>query len=101
MSGYCFGASEAGEADLFGCAAGEREWDDERTGSLQERFLGGWDDGEGDEAGRRGQPEERHMTEEDLREELLPPGHPARRGPRPVDLQDFVAEEKGEEGTLV
>lgn len=111
-NGYCFGGRETGTAELFGCAAGETEWDDERFGTLQERFisgsLGGEDGGEedGDECegggagGRRRPVEERHMTETDLREELLPPGHPSRRRThRPVDLESVT--EDGEDGTLV
>jgi hypothetical protein len=111
-NGYCFGGRETGAAELFGCAAGETEWDDERFGTLQERFLcgslGGGSGGEeagddcasGDGVGRRQPVEERHMTEADLREELLPPGHPSRRREhRPVDLEGMP--EGDEDGTLV
>jgi hypothetical protein len=113
-NGYCFGGRETGAAELFGCAAGETEWDDERFGTLQERFISGsqggaggedgesGEDGEGGYGGGRRQPvEERHMTETDLREELLPLGHASRRGMR-RGLKDLggVPEEAGE-GTLV
>eukprot|EP00966_Prymnesium_polylepis_P006135 140557-Prymnesium_polylepis.2 len=39
-NGYCFGGSELGaEASVFTCAAGVQEWDDDRVGTVQERYM--------------------------------------------------------------
>lgn len=49
-NGYCFGDPNGADLGIFTCAAGEPEWDDERVGAAQERY----------------------MTEADLAEELGP-----------------------------
>tara|TARA_B100000524_G_scaffold304794_1_gene179921 strand:+ start:475 stop:1410 length:936 start_codon:yes stop_codon:yes gene_type:complete len=56
-NGYCFGSTEGVGAGVFACAAGETLCDDERVGTVQERY----------------------MREDDL-SELKPPGQ--RRDPR-------------------
>ncbi|KAL1529496.1 hypothetical protein AB1Y20_000442 [Prymnesium parvum] len=39
-NGYVFGASDLGaDVGIFTCAAGVPEWDDERVGSVQERYM--------------------------------------------------------------
>lgn len=39
-NGYVFGGSELGaDAGIFTCAAGVSEWDDDRVGSVQERYM--------------------------------------------------------------
>jgi GPN-loop GTPase len=38
-NGYVFGPSEGANAGVFTCAAGVTEWDDERVGSVQERYM--------------------------------------------------------------
>ena len=107
-NGYCFGARDERPANLFGCAAGEMEWDDERVGSLQERFMSrpldeehAEDDGASDgDVWHRRPVEERHMTEEDLRDELLPPGaHRAhRRSPRKSSKAEIEDEDAAGHG---
>ena len=38
-NGYCFGDPLGADAGIFTCAAGEPEWDDERVGSVAERYM--------------------------------------------------------------
>jgi GTPase SAR1 family protein len=38
-NGYCFGAAEGVDASVFTCAAGELEWDDDRVGTAEERYM--------------------------------------------------------------
>ena len=46
-NGYVFGGSDLGaDAGIFTCAAGVAEWDAERVGSVQERYMRDTDLGE-------------------------------------------------------
>ena len=38
-NGYCFGHVEGADVGIFTCAAGEAEWEDERVGSVTERYM--------------------------------------------------------------
>lgn len=38
-NGYCFGDSGGADGTIFTCAAGEIEWDAERLGDVQERYM--------------------------------------------------------------
>lgn len=38
-NGYCFGSSEGASAGIFTCANGPGDWDDERVGEAQERYV--------------------------------------------------------------
>ena len=38
-NGYCFGSTEGADAGVFTCAASEVDWDDERVGEVQERYM--------------------------------------------------------------
>ena len=38
-NGYCFGHVEGADVGIFTCAAGEAEWEDERVGSVSERYM--------------------------------------------------------------
>ena len=71
-NGYCFGDPGGADYGIFTCAAGETEWDDERVGSVQERY----------------------MHEDDLNE-LQPPGRRASVDGPPASCTDAAA------GTLV
>ena len=38
-NGYCFGDPLGADGGIFTCAAGETDWDDERVGSVAERYM--------------------------------------------------------------
>ena len=65
-NGYVFGGPSGADGGVFGCAAGESEWDDERIGSVQERYMRG----------------------PDLSELLPGPGGAARPAEQPADATD-------------